>query len=53
MEQTGQGESDLPMNSIQTPFNHVIEVQDGTIDLKPIFDQLDREIRVIKETENG
>ena len=53
MQQTGQDEQGLPTDSIQTPFNHVIEVQDGTIDLKPIFDQLDREIKVIKEKENG
>ena len=36
------------------PFNHVLEVQNGTIDLRDLFKRMDEKIKAkMKETQNG
>lgn len=41
----GQGEQDSPMTTLTPPFDTVLEVQKGTIDVRLIFNRIDREIQ--------
>jgi hypothetical protein len=55
MQQTGPDALALTTDSTRTPFNHVLDVQDGAIDLSAMFHHIDRGLGLItqEETENG
>ena len=37
----------------QKPFNHVLEVQNGRIDIKDLFKHMDKRLRQKQEAQNG
>ena len=43
MQPTGPAEPDCPMDTIPTPFNHVLEVQDSVTILRPIMKKEDKQ----------
>ena len=45
--------NELKKKQKKKPFNHVLEIQNGTIDIRDLFRRIDGKIRQKQEAQNG